>query len=421
MEINLIKLKKYGEHISVLYVEDDELIREQTKRFLERFFSNIEVAVDGVDGLNKFKIKKYDFVVTDINMPNMNGIEMIKGIREIIPHQIVLVTSAYNDSEHLMQLINLEVVRFVSKPFENKPFLIVLYKIVEELMQEKNKKELEDKIIRISKRSQTIVDEVNIGIVVINNNEVEIANKAFLNIGEFDSIETLLLEMPDIGVLFEDVDHCINAPSNAEFISQLQSAKEDEKKVRIIKNSETYEYRVSYKKVLHEENTYILTFTDITAIHNALFKDEHTNLPIKKFILEKLETYQKTTSKFKIALLSIRNFKNIVKWYGKNEAIEAEIDFANQLKNLKDKYLPKVFIGHFGQNQFIIIQHFDDSEEFYENVKKLKVTSLHVKENHKASNIDFNLSCKSIAKDIDSRITLETLEVDIINMFDDLS
>lgn len=163
VEINLVKLKNYGEDISVLYVEDDELIREQTKIFLARFFPKIEVAVDGKDGLDKFKIQKYNLVISDINMPNMNGIEMIKAIRELEPEQIVLVTSAYNDSEYLMQLINLEVMRFISKPFENKPFLIVLYKIVQELISKKEKQRLENELTLLSQRAQVIVDEINVG------------------------------------------------------------------------------------------------------------------------------------------------------------------------------------------------------------------------------------------------------------------
>ena len=420
MEINLVKLKKHGENISVLYVEDDELIREQTKVFLARFFPNIEVAKDGLEGLQMYKKRNFDFVISDINMPNMNGIEMIKIIRELKPHQIILVTSAYNDSEHLMQLINLEVMRFVSKPFENKPFLIVLYKIVEELTASKEKEKLQQKILQLSKRSQTIVDEINIGIVLIKNNEIEMANKAFLDIGDFDSLETLKLEMPDIGVLFEDVEHCINAPRNSEFITQLQNAKEDEKKVRITKKTKTYEYKVSYKK-MENEDLHILTFTDITAIHNALFQDEHTNLPIKKFILEKIEIFQKTTSKFRIMLLSVKNFKNVIKWYGKNEAIDVEIAFANKLKTLKEQYLPNVFLGHFGQNQFIIIQYFDDTLKFYEEVQKICITSLQLKDTHISSGIDFQLSTLSQKKVVNAEISLENLEVNIINSFEELS
>ena len=420
MDINLVLLKKHGEHISVLYVEDDELIREQTTVFLSRFFPNIDSAEDGLIGLEKYKQKQYDLVISDINMPNMNGIEMIKAIREITPHQIILVTSAYNDSEHLTQLINLEVMRFVSKPFENKPFLIVLYKIVEELMHEREKQKLENDLILMSKRAQEIVDEIDVGIVLLKDDKVEMANKAFLDIGDFDSLETLLLEMPDIGVLFEETQHCLNATTNAEFILQLQSVNEDEKKVRIIQNSKTYEYRVSYKQ-MDDKSSHILTFTDITAIHNSLNKDTHTNLPMKKFILEKIEIFIKSTNKFKIILLSVKNFNNVIKWYGKNEAIELEVAFANKLKAIKEKLLPNLFIGHFGQNQFIVIEYLDDSEEFYEEVKNITITSLHLKDKHEFSSTDFHLTCLSLKKVIDSNTSQSDLEVDLINSFESLS
>lgn len=420
VEINLVLLKKHAEDISVLYVEDDELIREQTKVFLSRFFPKIETAVDGLDGLDKFKTHNYDLVISDINMPNMNGIEMIKAIRELRPEQIVLVTSAYNDSEYLMQLINLEVMRFISKPFENKAFLVVLYKIVEELTNAKEKQRLENELSLLSKRSQVVIDEVNIGIVLIKDNEVEMANKAFLDIGDFESFDTLKLEMPDIGVLFVEADNCINASSNSEFIAQLQTAKENEKKVRVIKDSNTYEYRVSHK-IIEDENLHILTFTDITAIHDSLYEDEHTHLPIKKFVLEKIDILKKSSHKFKVFLLSINNYKNVTKWYGKHEAIRLEVEFADKLNLLRTKLLPNVFIGHFGVNQFIIIQDMEDSMDFYQAVRKIALSAIKLKDEHQLSETDFHLTCNSIDKTIDSSSTLDDIEIEIINGFDNIS
>ena len=80
MDINIVKLKKYASACSVLYVEDDEVIRTATASFLGRFFSDIVLAEDGEIGLEKYKEREFDIVITDINMPNMNGIEMIEAI-----------------------------------------------------------------------------------------------------------------------------------------------------------------------------------------------------------------------------------------------------------------------------------------------------------------------------------------------------
>ena len=67
MDINIVKLKEYAKDCSVLYVEDDELIRTQTASFLGRFFPNIDLAEDGLEGLKKYKKGSYDIVISDIN------------------------------------------------------------------------------------------------------------------------------------------------------------------------------------------------------------------------------------------------------------------------------------------------------------------------------------------------------------------
>jgi len=126
MDINIFKLKKYATVCSVLYVEDYEIIRTQIADFLGRFFSDVVLANDGKEGLAKYKERAFDVVITDINMPNINGIEMIKAIKEINEKQIVIVTSANYESDYLLSLINLEITHFIQKTFNNKEFLYTL-------------------------------------------------------------------------------------------------------------------------------------------------------------------------------------------------------------------------------------------------------------------------------------------------------
>ncbi|MEA2073972.1 MAG: response regulator [Campylobacterota bacterium] len=242
MDINIVKLKKYAAECSVLYVEDDEVIRDEIASFLGRFFPDVVLAEDGAIGLNKYKERSFDVVITDINMPNMNGIEMIEAIKEEHYEQTILVTSAYNDSENLMKLLDLDINRFILKPFNNKQFLYVLYKIAEELSLVKEKERLEDEVTLLSSRSQVILDQVQLGIIVLRDNELTMANRAFLELAGFDSYETFKLEMPDVSVLFEKATHCISAFSHEEFIEELYKAKEENRKVRIIRNSRTIEY-----------------------------------------------------------------------------------------------------------------------------------------------------------------------------------
>ena len=80
--------------LTLLYVEDDEQARASTLKMLDNFFDKIVVAVDGQDGVNKFLQNSIDIIITDINMPNLNGIEMLKQIKGNIP---TIVLSAHND------------------------------------------------------------------------------------------------------------------------------------------------------------------------------------------------------------------------------------------------------------------------------------------------------------------------------------
>ena len=417
MEINIIKLKKYASKCSVLYVEDDKSIRTETGDFLGRFFPDVILAEDGLIGLKKYKKRKFDVVITDINMPNMNGIELVEAIKSINYDQTVLVTSSHKDSEYLMKLINLNVNRFVQKPLNNKQFLYVLYKIAEELAYEEERKKLEEEISNLSRNAQIIVDEIDIGIVVIRDNEINMANRAFLDIGGFDSYDRLKLEMPDIGVLFEEATHCINAASNADLIEQLEKVDDDEKKVRITKSTKTIEYQVTSTK-LENNKGHILTFNDITAIHNALYKDNHTKLPIRKFVLEKIELLKHGVSELSVILVRVKNFENIAKWYGKVEATTVEIAFSDIVRAFKNNEFPNAFIGYFGENQIVILSDEYDMSETYQKLKDISITREELFSKHDKTDLKFHFSTQAELLKLDTNKELNDLEVDIINAFD---
>jgi YesN/AraC family two-component response regulator len=420
MDINIVKLKKYAEKCSVLYVEDDELIREQTASFLGRFFSDIVLAEDGAIGLSKYEQRDFDIVITDIDMPNMNGIEMIEAIKKQNYEQIILTTSANKDSEYLMKLINLHVMRFILKPFNNKQFLYIIYKIAEELYQNKEKLELGNEINKLTLMSQAIVDHINLGIIVFEKNKVSMANEAFLKIGGFDSYDTLILEMPEIGVLFEESSGCINCDTNYEFIHQLKILKEEERIVRIINNLQTYEYQVSLSVLSEEDDSYILTFNDITAIHDSLYLDEHTQLPMRKFIMEELETLKQSRSKITIFIMSIKNFSNIEKWYGKADSISAEIEFAQSIKSIKKRMMPEAFVGYFGQNNFLLIPTKENIQEFAKALQEIKISSIKLLDRHKNSEIEFNLIANVKVEYLETNKSMLELETDVVNAFDTL-
>ena len=119
----------FSESLSLLYVEDEIDLRNEMHGIFQLFFKNITLAFDGSDGLQKYNQELFDIVITDINMPHMNGIEMIKNIREINPEQKIITITANDDSSTLMQLIKLGVQNFLVKPVDTQGVINTLYPV----------------------------------------------------------------------------------------------------------------------------------------------------------------------------------------------------------------------------------------------------------------------------------------------------
>ena len=134
MSISQIKsLKIKAEKIFILYVEDEIKIQESIATFLRKIFPHVDIASNGEEGLEKYLTNSYDIVITDILMPKMNGLELIRHIREKNKKQEIIVISANTDSDNLTQAIQLEVTGYIIKPMNLEQTLSVLEQSVDKL------------------------------------------------------------------------------------------------------------------------------------------------------------------------------------------------------------------------------------------------------------------------------------------------
>jgi len=130
---NIKELTKSSIELKILYVEDDESARIKTLQLLKNFFRDITIAINGKDGIEKFSNDNFDLVITDINMPYMNGIEMLKKIREVDKDIPCLILSAHDDSEYFVDAIKLSLDGYILKPIEITQFTDILYKIIDKI------------------------------------------------------------------------------------------------------------------------------------------------------------------------------------------------------------------------------------------------------------------------------------------------
>ncbi|MDP3291505.1 MAG: response regulator [Sulfuricurvum sp.] len=134
-------LREMGLDITVLYVEDDLKLREEMKQYLGKIFPHLVVCSDGLEGLEVYKNGNYDIVITDIMMPKMTGIEMLGEIKNINPLQEMMITSAYTESEYLLEAIKLGIDAYILKPIQHAQIIEVLYKTVSKIMQARENEE----------------------------------------------------------------------------------------------------------------------------------------------------------------------------------------------------------------------------------------------------------------------------------------
>lgn len=110
-------------NLSILYVEDDLDILENVTNFLERRVQMVFPAKNGKEGLAIYKEKLPDLVITDIRMPEMDGIQLSQEIKAINAEALIIIMSAFSDIEYLMNSINIGVSQYILKPMDfNKLF-----------------------------------------------------------------------------------------------------------------------------------------------------------------------------------------------------------------------------------------------------------------------------------------------------------
>ncbi|HHB93799.1 MAG TPA: response regulator [Campylobacterales bacterium] len=113
-----MKLNNY----TILYVEDDIDTQELMSNILKMTFGDVFVANNGEEGLELYKEKKPDIVLSDISMPVMDGLEMSELIKEINPQQLIALFTAFSDPEYQKKAAQLEIDTYIMKPLDEKQF-----------------------------------------------------------------------------------------------------------------------------------------------------------------------------------------------------------------------------------------------------------------------------------------------------------
>ena len=142
-------------NISVLIVEDDAKIREALRVAMKPLFKTIHIARDGYEARELFDNNNIDVVITDMNMPNINGAELIHNIRNENLTIPIVITTGYNGFEELYEsMLNIWVLK---KPIDIKTIYDLILSCEDEIIKYRKAKNSYEKLEEVSNQAKEIL------------------------------------------------------------------------------------------------------------------------------------------------------------------------------------------------------------------------------------------------------------------------
>lgn len=189
MMVNNISILK---NITILYAEDEKDLREVTHQILKGFTKKQYIAQNGQEGLELFKQyeNEIDLIITDVNMPILNGLDMIKEIKKINLNIPIIVATAFSNKEYLLEAIDIGVDKYVLKPIDIAKLLQVMS---QSLIYHELKDLYTDRLTNLPNRNKLKKDLEN-----YNTNLM-----ALLDIDEFATVNDLFGEKIGDTILYE--------------------------------------------------------------------------------------------------------------------------------------------------------------------------------------------------------------------------
>ena len=257
----LKKLKVASQNITLLYVEDNEGLRKNMLELFERILDNVIVAQDGEEGYAAFLKSSPQIIVTDLNMPKLNGFKMIRKIKALEPNSKVIILSAFDEKKQLYKAIELGVFRYLHKPAKAMELLQTIQEAVVAIEQDKYRELFVTQL-------QTIFNYQNSIVIMIENGKIILSNKRFLEFFSVSDLENFYDKYQDISqLLLEHNDFLFSTTSQ----SWMQIISKNTNKLFHTKlkgpDEKMHHLILKAREVPQKENTYVLSFEDVTELN----------------------------------------------------------------------------------------------------------------------------------------------------------
>ena len=304
-------MRKIG--LNVLYVEDDAITREALLEFLTEVTKKVYTAEDGKKALKIYEKENIDVLITDIKMPEMNGFELIKKIREKDRDIPVIVTTAYDEVDYLVECIELGVNHFLLKPIETDKLYEILKKIVENLSMQKNLVHL----AYLLAEYKNAIDVSTILIKVDTKGNITYVNKEFENISQYKLEE--LEGLPFLDLLYpasyniEEITDYFTLSMKDVWRGELKLKEKDGSpfyvKLTIVPITVEDKQIIEYVLIAHDISELVNKKEELT---RQLYIDPSTGLPNRRKLFEDAEKVENPS----LILINVDSFREFNDFYG---------------------------------------------------------------------------------------------------------
>lgn len=395
--------KELLDSVTILYVEDEKSIQDEVAYFFKKHIPNFYLASNGLEGIEVFKSVNPDIIITDIQMPKMNGLDMLKQLN--LKNVPVIITTAYSDVDYFIKAIELNVKKFVTKPIDLFELLFAIQECISET-------HLKNKLFE-KENLLTIVDE-NVLLSMTDTKGIIIdASHAFCDFVGYSKEEL-------VGNTHQILKHEDTKDSfYKKMWKHIQEGKVFKSEIKNRKKSgDIYWANLTITPVFKDEKiiNYIAIRQDITnkkKLELLSIEDDLTKLYNRRHFNEiidrEIRRIKRDKSSLSLLSLDIDFFKKYNDTYGHPSGDDVLVEVAKVLKSSTLRSTDYAF--RMGGEEFCIIFSGSNIEDSFDYAKDIinKIESLQIEHN-----------TSSVSKYITSSAGLVVMNYDILTNTQDL-
>ncbi len=332
-------------NITLLYVEDDKAVQDTFARQLEKKVGTLYLASNGQEGYDKYLEFKPDIILTDINMPEVTGLEMAKKIRSHDNDVAIFITTAYNDTELITESLYLNICGYLVKPINKNELFAMLIGRTELIMSQKEN-------LKKTKILQSIIDADTHMLAVTNLKTISFANKTFMDFCNINNSQEFSDKYEEFIDIFLEQDNHIHKglmKEGDDFIELMLKTDATKRNVMLFDLDKfipkAFHFTLTPIDRENNQDIYLATFIDISlmtlekiAMQSKVYRDNLTGIYNRNKIDEVMDNviarYNRYDESFSMILIDIDHFKIFNDTYGHLVGDEVLISLAQTIEKI---------------------------------------------------------------------------------------